>query len=190
MSMKHNVCLSLMLALTACGSPVREVNIEELGPEAEGFPPGPAHRPGQPCVLCHSETGGAEPVYSVAGTLFFESVKNGVTTLELTDSNFTIFVQDSEGVQQQIPVETDNCGNFFIEKSVFDPSFPLRTEIRNSDGTLLNRMNSRIGRDGSCGGCHVNPKGPFSPGPVYVSSNDPTPERADGCPLPQFARLP
>ena len=66
---------TLLALLTSCGDPVRDEQIEALGEEQPEFPPSAIHRPGQPCVLCHSQYGGAEPEMSMGGTLFFKPAK-------------------------------------------------------------------------------------------------------------------
>src|SRR4051794_4421968 len=59
------------LAFVSCGDPVSDARIAALGPEDPGVPPGPLHRPGQPCVVCHSRQGPASP-FLVAGTVYSE----------------------------------------------------------------------------------------------------------------------
>ena len=70
-------CLSLasVVALasfaTSCTDPVRDRAIERLGAEDPAVAIGPEHRPGQPCVLCHSEGGPASgKPFAIAGTVF------------------------------------------------------------------------------------------------------------------------
>ena len=55
----------------SCTDPVRDQQIERLGGEDPRVPPGPEHRPGQPCVLCHSDGGPASDLkFAIAGTIF------------------------------------------------------------------------------------------------------------------------
>ena len=65
------VVLGGLFALTSlsCTDPVLDDQIEALGPETGN--PGPTHRPGQPCVLCHSQLGPAsDSVFLLAGTVY------------------------------------------------------------------------------------------------------------------------
>ncbi len=44
----------------ACGGdPVHDEEVAALGPEPGGGAPGPEHRPGQPCLVCHGGSGPA-----------------------------------------------------------------------------------------------------------------------------------
>jgi hypothetical protein len=183
MNSKMIVVLALAATSAACGDPSRSAAIAVLGGEQAGFPPNELHRPGQPCVLCHSETGGAEPVLSLGGTLFVEPSPTELYAV----ADFSVFVFDSEG--QAAEMKSNACGNFFIEKKTFNPVFPLRTEIRDSEGKTLNVMNSRIAREGSCNNCHVYPRSPFSPGVIRVFA-DPIPDPPNNCPSPSFPPRP
>ena len=55
----HAIAVCLLATSTSCTDPLRDREIEALGDEAPGVSPGPEHRPGQPCVLCHSDGGPA-----------------------------------------------------------------------------------------------------------------------------------
>lgn len=183
---------ALLLLLCACGDPLNDGKIAELGDEQEGFPPSDVHRPGQPCVLCHSEYGGAEPELSIGGTLFLEPTGGD---LPVPVEGYTIRIIDS--ASQIVNLVSNRCGNFFIEKSAFNPAYPLRAELfgpSTGDATKtvqLTVMSTRIGRDGSCGSCHSHPASPFSPGVVYLPAALLNPEVVlpdpATCPLPRFA---
>lgn len=54
----------------ACGNPVTDDAIEFWGDEDPAVPASEFHRPGQPCVLCHSTAGGASPKLVLGGTIF------------------------------------------------------------------------------------------------------------------------
>ena len=41
------------LATTCTLDPVQSEAVADLGGEAPGVAPGPLHRPGQPCLVCH-----------------------------------------------------------------------------------------------------------------------------------------
>ena len=57
-------------ALFACVDEVHDQEVAALGPEQPGVPPGPTHRPGQPCVTCHGGSGPAHTQFSVGGTAY------------------------------------------------------------------------------------------------------------------------
>ena len=61
----------LTWALVGCFvDPVHDEQVAALGPEPAGESPGPLHRPGQPCLVCHGGLGPAHQSFSVAGTVF------------------------------------------------------------------------------------------------------------------------
>ncbi len=176
--------VSCGLSTLSCGDPYRDPLIKALGDEDPNFPPGELHRPGQPCLACHSKYGGA-PELAVAGTLFNDP-KAGATPFVV--GGYTARITDSEG--QARDLASNRCGNFFIRKSDWDPAYPLRAELygpspKNPQKVAqLNVMSSRIGRDGSCASCHIGARSPFSPGVVYV------PELAAGVTAPGAADCP
>ncbi|MCA9617796.1 MAG: hypothetical protein KC731_02175, partial [Myxococcales bacterium] len=61
------------------------------------------------------------------------------------------------------------------------------------DVIQLRPMTTRIGRDGSCGSCHIHPTSPVSPGVVYVPEAflPPAEELSPptDCPEPRFAEV-
>jgi hypothetical protein len=143
--------------LSGCVDPVVDRALEKLGPEKGNVPPGPLHRPGQPCLLCHSEDGDADP-FTVAGTVYLDPLTStpvdnvAVTTIDAKGRSFTV---------------TTNCaGNFFVRPQEFTPTFPIWLEMQG--GTTYRSMESASYREGSCAGCHVDPAGPSSPGHVYL----------------------
>jgi hypothetical protein len=191
--MSRRIIVSLIaLAAVACSDPLRDENIALLGDEDPNFPPSEIHRPGQPCVACHSEYEGAEPIMSIGGTLFTDPSVNDGELILVPDH--TIRIIDSEG--KIIELRTNRCGNFFIARDTFDPAFPLRAELRgpgmeDNSTTPINAMASRIGREGSCGSCHAYPASSLSPGVVYVPNGRLSPDVAlpqvGECPPPTFA---
>lgn len=133
-------------ALTACRyDPVMAEKISKNPPEdAEG--PRPEHRAGQPCVDCHSTYEGAEPQLAIGGTVFWQTGKgflNGVEGVFVT-------IRDSAGATYKAC--TNKTGNFYITKDdlqgIDDFAFPLTVSVAGV------KMNSLIGRDRSCAGCH------------------------------------
>lgn len=178
------------LSAPACGNPVTDDKIEALGPEVDGVPESEHHRPGQPCVLCHSIAGGASPELAIGGTVFADS--EGLLPVEGAE----VVLYDAVGDSY---VMTSNCiGNFYLEKTGSkDPQFPLAAEVRcptyDADGNKLEgqkvrSMNSWISRDGSCATCH-SLRGHAADSTGWIFCNDPDevgsnvyPDVAKSCP--------
>lgn len=179
--------LVLWAALAGCGDPYRDRLIDGLPDEEPNFAPNELHRPGQPCLACHSTYGGETP-YSVAGTLF--------TTAKLDElpamlQGYTVRVHDSEGRSKD--AVSNACGNFFITRDEWEPAFPLLVEILSGEvgGTdplvPVSTMGSRIAREGSCAGCHLGRPSPLSPGFVSILGTSPASPNASlpgACPTP------
>lgn len=161
-----------VVALAASGAsacrydPVPQELIDSLGEEPGE--PGPNHRPGSPCLACHSTYEGATPL-AIGGTVF--SANNGLLTPE---TGVLIEVADSTGGTRRAC--SNAAGNFFITKDAWpDIAFPLSVKV---NGT---RMRSLIGRDGSCASCHKLPEegsspdgeSHESPGVVLVNAGSP-----------------
>jgi hypothetical protein len=150
----------LLLAVAACGDPVRDNQVAALGDEAPGVEPGPLHRPGQPCVACHSN-GEAEVDFSLAGTVFQRPTDDAPL------AGATIRVIDSSGLQTST---VSNCvGNFFFKSSDFAPRWPVWVKLELGETTV--EMSSAISREGSCAACHAQPASPSSPGQLYFASD-------------------
>ena len=159
--------LSLLVALgtaSAVGScdPVRDDAISALGGEAPGVPPGPLHRPGQPCLLCHDGSAGDASALSIAGTVFA-----GGNTLE-PSVGATVTLQSADGTQAT--ATTNAAGNFYLTPDTYAPRYPVHV-ISIEQGSASVTMHSHIGGNGSCAGCHTDPPGPASPGHVYFSNS-------------------
>ena len=60
----------LAAAVVACVDESHELQVQALGGEAPGVSPGPLHRPGQPCLVCHGEPGPASHKFVMAGTVY------------------------------------------------------------------------------------------------------------------------
>jgi hypothetical protein len=147
----------VIAALAGCAEPVRDGAVEALGPEAPGVPRGPLHRPGQPCVLCHSESGNAPP-FSFAGTVFVDAE----TVTPIDDVSVTL--RDLLGREV---VATTNCaGNFFVRPRDFTQEGPVWVSMQRDE--VFRDMNTPIYRDGSCAGCHDEPRGSASAGRVFL----------------------
>lgn len=185
-SLRFPLLLSALISAftAACGNPAIDSRIAALGPEAEGIEPSEFHRPGQPCVLCHSEYEGADPEISVGGTIFGTPSKDG--SLPVVVEKAVVTLVDSEG---EVRTTTTNCaGNFFLTKEQWNPSFPLKVEVNYPDPGDPTRMRpalpmqSRISRDGSCAGCHYGKRTQASPGYVFCEESPAAPFVAPACP--------
>lgn len=151
--------LAMLLApATACTiDPFHSDAVAALGPETRGVRRGPLHRPGQPCLTCHGGAGPAHFVMSVAGTVYQQD--NG----RVPFANALVKLTDSRG--HHIVTGTNCAGNFFVQPAEFTPVYPMWVAV--SYGGQDTNMNTPIFRWGSCGGCHVDPRGPSSPGHVF-----------------------
>jgi hypothetical protein len=157
-----------------------------LPDEVPGVAQSEYHRPGQPCLLCHGPYGGAKPEMSVAGTIFAIPDPEGKHPLGVDGVKVTI--TDSFG---DVKTKKTNCiGNFYITADEWEPGFPLAAKIEYptpggaKDATTPAYMTTRIGRDGSCAGCHQGARSESSPGWVYClqADTDPFPAPDKSCP--------
>jgi hypothetical protein len=167
------MALGFAFSLGACGNPVVDNAIEEWGGEVEGVPPSEHHRPGQPCVLCHSVAGGADPRMALGGTVFADQRSF------LPVEGVRVFVYDAVGDVYEM--ETNCIGNFYLEYADPVPQYPLAVEIHcptySADGTpredvKVVSMNSWISRDGSCASCH-SLRGTDAGSTGWIFCNDP-----------------
>jgi hypothetical protein len=151
--------LCLLLAVGAsCSDPVRSQAIAALGPEAPGVRPGPLHRPGQPCLLCHDPSGDADPTFSVAGTVYRDADERQPL------NQITVHLIDADGRAFSVP--TNCAGNFFVLPREYTPRYPLWTTVEAAGQSI--DMESPIYRDGSCASCHTDPRSPSSAGHVFL----------------------
>jgi hypothetical protein len=164
----------LGIGLAGCPNPVQDREIEALGGECSDIPESEYHRPGQPCVLCHGQYEKDSPRMSIAGTIF--ATKSSATPVEGAE----ILLTDANGSSPPGPVLTNCIGNFFIEDDAWTPAFPIHAEIvcPNPDDMDEPRrlvMGTRISRDGSCAGCHIDKPGDHldSPGWIYCAVRSP-----------------
>jgi hypothetical protein len=138
--------LSLVLLL-ACGDPIQSNLEADLGPESPKVRPGPLHRPGQPCTVCHGDNYGfgAPPKWSVAGTVY--------TALNVADpaTTATVTITDANGKKQALV--TNAAGNFYVDTKRFAPVYPLRVTVE-APGHAPAPMKTLINGSGSCADCH------------------------------------
>jgi hypothetical protein len=176
------LAIAASLLAASCGNPAVDVRITALGEEKEGVEPGQHHRPGQPCVLCHSTYGGAEPIMTVAGTIYAAPAPAGAA-IPVEGA----VVQLIDGFGNKSPVATTNCaGNFWLTEEQWNPGFPLLVEIvctKDGGSEVRQTMATRIARDGSCAGCHYDSEpNQGTPGRVYCSSSPTGFPEPVGCP--------
>ncbi len=184
----------LALFAASCKDPALDDRINALGNETSGIPKGEFHRAGQPCTYCHVEGGPAsDKPFTIAGTVFAQP--NRLVGV----SGVTISLVDSDRTSPPGEVKTNCVGNFFLAPdgaNGWQPKFPVSVGIAKGIGR---RMQTVIGRAGSCGECHaggVTPDDPFSQVPhIYIFGTDepgkpngdtdcPVDPRAPGDPAP------
>ena len=159
--------LLLVAALAvACNDPVHDAEVAALGPEDPNVPPGPNHRPGQPCLTCHDN-------FSIGGTVYEEDLMTPY-------DGATVQLVDATGSQYQ--TTTNMVGNFYVLKTDWMPVFPIGTYTDDA-GTVYGvqvigtmnpqspaQMLTHIGRDGSCADCHYGTTPDSStPGRIYLT---------------------
>jgi hypothetical protein len=150
-----------LAVLASCVDTTHVDEVQALGGEAPGVAPGPDHRPGQPCLVCHGGEGPASSDFSVAGTVY------------------AVYQQSAPAVGAQVQIEdiagavgvatTNSAGNFYILASQWQPTYPIQMQV--ALGSANNQMLTHVGREGSCAACHQAQVGPASPGPVYVATD-------------------
>ena len=147
--------LGLAALFASCSDPVRDQAIERLGGEDPRVAQGPEHRPGQPCVLCHSDGGPASSKFAIAGTIFETSSPESKGA-----EGVQVFIKDTQNVQRTY--DTNAAGNFFVPESDWsDLTFPFKVGLL-KDGKVF-PMSSTVNREGSCNFCHrPNPGSPYA----------------------------
>jgi hypothetical protein len=144
------IALGAALGQSACTDPVRDAEIQALGPETNGAP-GPDHRPGQPCLHCHSSGGPASnKPFAIAGTIY----KND-TTEDGAEGIFVQFVDARGRGPLQVP-QSGPTGNFYVPLQDWpNLAFPVRVALYEElEKAPIAVMKSLIGREGSCNYCH------------------------------------
>lgn len=153
--------VALLLGLALGCNPVQADEVAALGGEAPGVPHGPLHRPGQPCLLCHTGDLGDPPEFTVAGTVYQDA------TSKVAANGATVTVTSADGTTAQ--TSTNRAGNFYFLPREYAPLWPIKVTV--AYGGVTAEMASRIGRDGSCASCHTDPAGPTSAGHVYIPAD-------------------
>jgi hypothetical protein len=142
--------------LVGCEDPVRDQRIRDLGDEDPSVPVGVDHRPGQPCVLCHSGDGPAsDKPFVVGGTVYATSAAKAPG-----GAGLLVRFVDSGGSTPRVDVATSTSGNFYVTPDQWpDMTFPLKTAVFDAAQKPLQAMQTTIDREGSCNFCHD----PFAP---------------------------
>ena len=157
--MRRVALAALASLLATCElDPVHDEAVADLGSEAPGVRPGPLHRPGQPCLVCH-DGAVANPAMSVGGTIY---AAYGLSS-PLAGASVTLTAENGS----TYTATTNAAGNFYITARAWQPVYPLRVTV--GLGALTAVMTTIIGRDGSCASCHVDPQSRISAGRVYLA---------------------
>ncbi len=168
MGMDQAALVAVTLALASCSlDPVHEAAVAALGPERPDVPEGQYHRAGQPCGVCHSATGPARTVFTLAGTVF-----TGEYPRRVGVGGATVDTEDDYGGGTCQAV-TNCVGNFFLQADRVidpcDPKFPVWAGVANPGSSTNDKvMQGHIGREPSCAFCHWDPPSASSPGAVLV----------------------
>ncbi len=159
------MALALVGVAGGCTDPIHDGAVKTLGGEKSNIPKGEFHRAGQPCVVCHQESGPASSVFSAGGTIFDTAtslVGVGDVEVQLVDST----------TNKAWRVKTNCVGNFFVKKSDWNPQFPVLVHLVYNNATV--EMTSPIGQEPSCANCHASTLEPANPaaqvGHIYVGS--------------------
>ncbi len=161
-----SVALTAAAAGTACYDPEHDEEVAALGGEVPGVPPGPTHRPGQPCLVCHGGSGPAHVVFSVAGTVF----QYPGSTAAAVDAG--VQLEDSDG--RFYASYTNSAGNFYVPESSWSPVYPMSVpRLTDSTGDNPEQMLTLVNRAGSCASCHALTTGTDSIGPVFLYPTKP-----------------
>lgn len=148
------------LSLGSSCDPVHGDAVDALGGEAAGVGPGPLHRGGQPCLLCHDGAIGNPTKFSVAGTVYdAPSTAQPVAGVTVTMTSL------HDGAS--FTATTNEAGNFYATPTEWAPAYPIKVTMKSGGKSIC--MTTHIGRDGSCAGCHVEPAGQASPGRIVVA---------------------
>jgi hypothetical protein len=153
----HVLALVASLA-TGCFDPVHADRVDALGPEAPGVSPGPFHRPGQACTVCHGGRGPGSPTFDLAGTAF-ETQSEVVPLI-----GGTVRLVDEQG--RSLAIGTNEAGNFWVGESELLLSFPIWASVELGNERV--EMQTPIFRARSCAECHADPVGQSLVGHVYL----------------------
>ena len=147
------------LSVGSSCDPVHGDAVDALGGEAPGVGPGPSHRGGQPCLLCHDGAIGNPTKFSVAGTVYdAPSTAQPVAGVTVTMTSL------HDGASYT--ATTNAAGNFYATPTEWAPAYPIKVTMQSGGKSVC--MTTHIGREGSCAGCHTQTASRASPGPVVL----------------------
>jgi hypothetical protein len=176
---------SLSTSLGCLGSTTREEERAALGDtdhhvlvDGRWEEPGPLHRPGQPCLVCHSGAHPAEGTsFEVAGTIYERAtdrygVAGVLVTLEDAEGSYAQVVTNRTGsfmvVREGDDDESDESDEGMVSaRRAFVP--PLRVTLER-DG-VERPMRSFVWREGSCASCHQADEAVDSPGRIVLEDS-------------------
>lgn len=147
------------VAVSACVDTVHDNEVAALGPEVGS--PGPEHRPGQPCLVCHGGSGPASLVLSAGGTVVDTQGQTAPSV------GAVVIIEDVDGNFHSST--TNSAGNFYVTQGEFTPHYPTQMTVTSADGSISQSMLTHSSREGSCAACHQLNTSPASPGPVYLN---------------------
>jgi cytochrome c peroxidase len=104
-----------------------------------------SHRVGENCMNCHVPSGSGDGVFSVAGTVYNESLSS-----PLPNSTVRFYSTKDEDAAPLYVIEVDAKGNFYTTEDI---SFGegLYTSVQGSGAEIF--MESAV-TNGSCNSCH------------------------------------
>jgi len=159
--------------------PVHDGEVKALGGEDPNIPTGQYHRSGQPCTVCHGGEGPAKSVFSVAGTVFYQSFDpaNPKVPVPVDQAYVRILTADNANL-----CFVTNCmGNFYATPERLGSKglkFPFLVSVQKLSGNNnqpVVAMVGHVGREPSCANCHKDPSFFDSPGHIAVNQNPPNP---------------
>lgn len=168
------VVVSALLGLGSAScdlDPVQSASEKLLAEDDPLFAPSPWHRAGQPCTVCHSDRGEASPKMALAGTVYWDPAG------QIPAAGIHVRVADAATTDRKRGrCFVTNCnGNFYVLPDEFPGlTYPLLVSIQAPElgpAGLVN-MNSHIGREPSCAGCHRTYRDIDTPGPISIYRTD------------------
>ncbi len=168
--MRSPLALLVWASLLVACDPVHDDAKAALGGEAPGVSPGPQHRPGQPCLVCHDGAAfGGAPRFTIAGTLY--ETPGGKVPVE----GATVVVTDVRDAGARL--STNSVGNFYAHATDYDPTFPVIATVVGPQGQVVKMQtlilgNGSIEPNGACASCHFDPAGPNATGHLCLTLDD------------------
>lgn len=133
----------LFLVVYSCGI----TNSDETGNSQviSSYNASKSHRTGDNCMNCHISNGGGDGVFSVAGTVYNESLSS-----PLPNSTVRLYSTPDGDSEPLHVIEVDAKGNFYTTENI-DFGDGLYTSVQGPASMIF--MESAI-TSGSCNSCH------------------------------------